>query len=424
MTSDDRVYVGGTNNLPMEVVTMAHELNIGTIGGLSLQDIMKMNSASGANPVLPFPVLGSTLIIGSKQYIIYHINDKNVFAGLRYWEEDVSFYNSSDSAHGVESTIYRDSILANKCVDWFMNKVPSDLKNAGVFDYSYAGDENVVFPCFIPSVSQLTGNLSTYSGGKAENNDQFEWSQWRTSLIFYNSSGTAKAWWTATDWVPSGQTNSFVWVITEEGRNSTGSYSNITRGFRPFLALRRDAFEKADVAEPVFPTPVENTDIVIGNKTYMIYDVTDTDVKVTLKYWEEDICYNIKSDSTFDYAKSYLAARCSNWFNEMVPIELKHKNIFDLNHIAGVDESSLVSAEPVVGPCFACDMYDIDYDFRNFTDKSGTPKTYWIFDSTNVVSLTAGYYNDTTGLPTCTSNANETHGFRPCLAIRREAFAD
>ena len=38
--ANDRVYIGSYKNTPMEVVTMAHELNVGTINGLTMEQIL------------------------------------------------------------------------------------------------------------------------------------------------------------------------------------------------------------------------------------------------------------------------------------------------------------------------------------------------------------------------------------------------
>ena len=53
MIGNSRVYIGDINNKAMEVVTMAHELNIGTIGGENLKDML-----SGSNMISdPFGVI-------------------------------------------------------------------------------------------------------------------------------------------------------------------------------------------------------------------------------------------------------------------------------------------------------------------------------------------------------------------------------
>ena len=40
ITTDDRLYVGSRSNKPIEVITLAHELNIGTINGKTMEQII------------------------------------------------------------------------------------------------------------------------------------------------------------------------------------------------------------------------------------------------------------------------------------------------------------------------------------------------------------------------------------------------
>lgn len=59
MVYNDRVYIGDNNGIPMEVITMAHELNIGTISGYSADELVNRITAS----------IPSTVVQVQKDYI-------------------------------------------------------------------------------------------------------------------------------------------------------------------------------------------------------------------------------------------------------------------------------------------------------------------------------------------------------------------
>ena len=80
--------------------------------------------------------------------MIVHITSTVVYALLEEIHEMVRF--------GTD-TPYAGSIIANKCVTWYNNTVPTSLRNAGIFVNENI--EGVNFPCFIPTYNQCTGGL-------------------------------------------------------------------------------------------------------------------------------------------------------------------------------------------------------------------------------------------------------------------------
>lgn len=160
--------------------------------------------------------VGNTVTIGSKEYIIAHDDGTNIYAILRYWEEDCSY---SDQ---YNHTQYAGSDIANKCTDWYNNQVPAIWKTANVFNQ--VETEGVTAACFIPAVLQAKGDWSYFNSDSRR--------------IFYDSGGTAHSWWTSS---PTGGLYYSAHIIHRYG---VGSSEDVIEdcGFRPALAIKRSAF--------------------------------------------------------------------------------------------------------------------------------------------------------------------------------------
>lgn len=187
---------------------------INQIKDLTSNNATVQTSTSGSSyRINAAATVGSAITIGSKEYIIAHTDSSNVYAVLRYWEEDTVFDNSG-------STDYVGSDIANKCSSWYSSSVPEVWRNNATTNVS---TEGVTAACFIPTYSQANGGWSYFSSGN--------------NRIFKSSDGTAKWWWTSTE-----SSSSNVWFVDTAGRVYNGGYPFVSYGFRPALALKRSLF--------------------------------------------------------------------------------------------------------------------------------------------------------------------------------------
>ena len=223
--NNDRVYIGAVDGTVMEVVTMNHELNIGTINGLTVDDILdKMveRKIGIAHPEAIFqciPTVGRHIRIGDHIYTIAHVITETVYITLSYWEEDCQFKSNGSSV------TYSGSDLKDKCILWYETEVPASLKSSDVFIPSNI--DGVVAECFIPDEGHVNPSQSTcWDFFKTGNNRQF----------FDKNRTAAHKWWTST------KSSSTRVRIVET--NAEISYTEITAscGFRPSLAIYRSAF--------------------------------------------------------------------------------------------------------------------------------------------------------------------------------------
>ena len=158
------------------------------------------------------PTVGNTISIGSKQYIIAHVDSNTVYVVLRYWEENTVF----DSGN---STDYVGSDIATKCASWYTTNVPELWRTNACMSVS---TEGVSAPCFIPTYNQVNGGWAYFNSDERR--------------IFKSSSGTAQYWWTSTE-----RSSSYVWGVYTGGNLGYSTPTSST-GFRPALAIKRSLF--------------------------------------------------------------------------------------------------------------------------------------------------------------------------------------
>ena len=237
LVTNDRAYIGDVNGNAMEVVTMAHELNIGTINGMTVEEILGMMVDKGigiANPGVVFPTqpaLGGIIEIGDYEYRIVEIDDVTgiVYVALAYWHENCVF----DAGN---SNTYSGSGIAIKCTTWYNNEVPQDMKDKGIFiDVTVNG---VTAPCFIPSIEQVDPD-------EGDGTKCFDFFRTQGGRVFRNASGSGQYWWTSSAY-PSG--SSEVHYVYTDGSFATGFYSGGSIGFRPHLAISISAFATGTVS--------------------------------------------------------------------------------------------------------------------------------------------------------------------------------
>ena len=246
LVTNDRVYIGDVNGNAMEVVTMAHELNIGTINGMTVEEILDMMANKGigvANPGVVFPTqpsLGAIIDIGDYEYRIVHI-DRNaglVYVALAYWHENYRF-------NANNSSTYAGSDIAAKCEDWYSAEVPQELKDKGVFVYSTVS--GVTAACFIPMYNQLSP-VSSDQGPAA---DCFDFYRSQGGRVFLDSNSAAHRWWCST---PHNGDSNYLWRVIEDGTISyddSDGYNGAAQtktGFRPHLAISISAFATGTVS--------------------------------------------------------------------------------------------------------------------------------------------------------------------------------
>ena len=215
---------------------MNHELNIGTINGLTVDDILDKMVERGigiANPGVTFPItpsLGALIDIGEYKYRIVKIDTTSgiVYVTLAYWKENCVF-------DGNGSVSYAGSDIHSKCKAWYSNEVPQELKDKGVFiDVVVDG---VSEKCFIPTYSQVNPD-------QGEGIECFDFFRTSGGRIFRNEAENNEyTWWTSTD-----KQYDYVYCVNTTGA-FTGNYGPTgSHGFRPTFAIAISAFVQATVS--------------------------------------------------------------------------------------------------------------------------------------------------------------------------------
>ena len=168
---------------------------------------------------LTTPVLGTRIRIGGFDYVIVHITSSIVYAIIEVCPMATEF----DS-----NTTYAGSTIANLCTTWYNSYVPAALRSAGIF--ANVTTEGVSSPCFIPTYNQMNGGFSYFT-------DNYR----RIAAAFvnagYSSSYNGYYYWTST-----ANSSSGVWRVIDDGSLDRSSYPSSTYGFRPCLAIARNAF--------------------------------------------------------------------------------------------------------------------------------------------------------------------------------------
>ena len=229
---NDRVYIGDVNGVPMEVVTMAHELNIGTINGLSVEQILDMMVAKGIgmgggnsgpgwdDVVIGMPAVGSTVTMADIQWTVCHVDET---AGIAYLikttlEEKTQFGSS---------TSYLNSTIANKCLTLY-NTFQTDVQEALV-EINVNGSVQKVF---IPKAEWL-GNVESTDGP-----GQFSLFVTNESRIAYTLYDDEQPYWTSTR-----MNTNHVWIVHNYGSlTSSSGYGGPSNSdsvwFRPCVAVK------------------------------------------------------------------------------------------------------------------------------------------------------------------------------------------
>ena len=222
ITTDDRLYVGSRSNKPIEVVTLAHELNIGTINGKSMKDIIdyltekfvenKIGTVGKYDGVISGDIaLGNYVDMGGYTWRVSHIDEdaREFYLTLNTVTEVTSFSINAGTGSNNE---YAGSAIAGKCSN-FMGTMPATVINL----LKMKTVNGVTAKVFIASREQMNGGFDLFSNN--------------ASRIAYDDTGKAVAYWTSSP--IAGNT-----VATVHIDGSIVSRSPTTQeGFRPSVCL-------------------------------------------------------------------------------------------------------------------------------------------------------------------------------------------
>lgn len=228
----------------MEVVTLAHELNIGTINGKTTDEltdymIAKMvenkvgiAGSSGGNYgpggltdysgiIDGAIVLGSTVMMGGYQWIVCHLDSAGgIFYLIKATVDEETVFGSNTSYYG--------STIANKCTT-FYNSLPSNVQDVlltvGVF--------GVQGKVFVPKASWIAEAVDGTSTVTQDSVGMFSYFNSNSARIGYNSSGSSETWWTS-----SANSSSRMWLVNRDGSLGSTNPSSATNLFRPCVALK------------------------------------------------------------------------------------------------------------------------------------------------------------------------------------------
>ena len=220
-TSDGYLYIGNSENQPVEVLTLAHELNIGTINSMTVEAILNMmkekgigETASGTTTdysdiITGKIALGATVTMGGHQWIVCHTDyNGGIFYLLDAVVEETCQFGSNIN--------YSGSTLASKATA-FESSLPSNVKDK-LLTVNVSG---VSAKVFVPTKDQYQGGFDLFSADESDD----------TSRMGYLN-GAATSVWTSSPY-----SSSSVWSIDVGGRFNYNTQPNSTHGFRPAVCL-------------------------------------------------------------------------------------------------------------------------------------------------------------------------------------------
>ena len=216
ITTDDRLYVGSRSNKPIEVVTLAHELNIGTINGKSMEDIIdyltekfvenKIGNVGKYDGVITGDIaLGNYVDMGGYTWRVSHIDNaaKEFYLTLNTVTETTPFGGNK----------YAGSTIAGKC-STFMGTMPATVINL----LKMKTVNGVTAKVFIASNEQMNGGFDFFSDN--------------ASRIAYDGTGKAVEYWTSSPDDTGG-----VRIVNTSGHMTDTNNTAHARGFRPSVCL-------------------------------------------------------------------------------------------------------------------------------------------------------------------------------------------
>ena len=210
-----KTFPAGTSNNLSGTTTSTYNATTsgGTIGQVKDVTGTAERSDSTVWKINLTPTVGNTILIGTKQYIIAHVDSSTVYVVLRYLEENTMFDFSG-------SPSYVGSDIATKCASWYIANVPELWRTNACMSVTTQG---VSAPCFIPSYGQVNGDWTYFNSDGRR--------------IFESSSGDPRYWWTSTM-----SSSNRVWGVWTNGSLYDNYDPSDSYGFRPALAIKRSLF--------------------------------------------------------------------------------------------------------------------------------------------------------------------------------------
>ena len=219
-TSDGYLYIGNSENQPVEVLTLAHELNIGTINGKTITQILDemvdkkigidlgTSGDSGSSLVEGRLFTGETVKFDGMYWLVAHIDYIKKYAYLCSSEIVLmTRFGNNDT--------YAGSVLANLAQQFELSMSEAALSR--MVDVAVNG---VTAKVFVPSYAQMNGAWSYFISDQNR---------------ICNYGGDPQSYWTSSS---SGSAGSPCYYVTTDGIiNFIGGSSNNTYGFRPAICL-------------------------------------------------------------------------------------------------------------------------------------------------------------------------------------------
>ena len=219
-TSDGYLYIGNSENQPVEVLTLAHELNIGTINGMTVEAILNMMKQKGigetaggivtdySDIITGEILLGAAVTMGGHQWVVCHIDyNGGVFYLLDAVVEESCQFGSNEN--------YPNSTLASKAAA-FESSLPSNVKDK-LLTVNVSG---VSAKVFVPTQGHYQGGFNLFS---TENMD--------ARRIGYLN-GVATIVWTS-----SPGSSGYACRVSSNGSIDNMGRPSTTSGFRPAVCL-------------------------------------------------------------------------------------------------------------------------------------------------------------------------------------------
>ena len=191
----------------------------------------------------------------------------------------------------------------------------------------------------------------------------------------------------------------------------TGTYSGSCSGSIGSVVDRSVAMSYKIDGNPIAwnrSVPSVGSEMTIGSYTYIICHVDSDTVYAITK--------NLQGKTEFGnnttYAGSTLVQKCTDWYNNNVPSDIKSYGFF-----------KAVSVNGVTAQCFvpSYEQFNGGFSYFNSDNRRVCDNSWYWTSSANSSSDVWGVRND--GVFGNYYGPSTARGFRPCLAIARSAFA-
>ena len=192
----------------------------------------------------------------------------------------------------------------------------------------------------------------------------------------------------------------------------TGTYSGSCSGSIGSVVDRSVAMSYKLDGNPIAwnrSVPSVGSEMTIGSYTYIICHVDSDTVYAITKNLQGSTQFN--SNGSTAYSGSMLASKCTSWYNNNVPSDLKSYGFF-----------KSVTVNGVTAQCFvpSYDQFNGGFSYFNSNERRVCDDN-WYWTSSAGSSSRVWYVSY--GGSFSNSDPGNAGGFRPCLAIARSAFA-